>query len=424
MFIRTAAVYISLFLSIIVTLLILHEYIPPRIQIMIDTNLSLYKYKLHNLYEKFYNKEKEYEISVKLAKKKSDSNNVRISRLIEYLPLQNDEFINYREKERNNEEQDICIINDSKATIQFTIQEKNLSFKRKIFKERTESNISKDKFFNKYMDLKINGVNKYKTPQMERKMDGDKEYVEMKLKGKLRYVGTNYTNDVIEKPEKLYIDEITTRREGNPDTIKITRQPSQGEGYWLRKIHIIGYNDEDFEDVEKKKSDLKNGNLDDECSVKDAVAVFGGSKVFTAIPCKKENDYRFCESVGYISGSVGDTITWYYAEVIDSDVKFANPKAHELSLNLCKQKSDNPEKCSIWASMLNGCGVIASSPTGTFGVGYAMNFMEAVNANLNKVFATQKAMEICEKNDSSKDLCHVSWIKCTATSHREPRRFI
>jgi len=310
MFIRTAAVYISLFLSIIVTLLILHEYIPPRIQIMIDTNLSLYKYKLHNLYEKFYNKEKEYEISVKLAKKKSDSNNVRISRLIEYLPLQNDEFINYREKERNNEEQDICIINDSKATIQFTIQEKNLSFKRKIFKERTESNISKDKFFNKYMDLKINGVNKYKTPQMERKMDGDKEYVEMKLKGKLRYVGTNYTNDVIEKPEKLYIDEITTRREGNPDTIKITRQPSQGEGYWLRKIHIIGYNDEDFEDVEKKKSDLKNGNLDDECSVKDAVAVFGGSKVFTAIPCKKENDYRFCESVGYISGSVGDTITW------------------------------------------------------------------------------------------------------------------
>ena len=53
-----------------------------------------------------------------------------------------------------------------------------------------------------------------------------------------------------------------------------------------------------------------------------------------------------------------------------------------------------------------------------------MNFMKAVNANLNKVFATQKAMETCEKNDSRKGLCHVSWIRCTATSHREPRRFI
>jgi len=50
--------------------------------------------------------------------------------------------------------------------------------------------------------------------------------------------------------------------------------------------------------------------------------------------------------------------------------------------------------------------------------------MKAVNANLNKVFATQKAMDSCEKNDSNKGLCHVSWIRCMATSNRKQRRFI
>jgi len=35
-------------------------------------------------------------------------------------------------------------------------------------------------------------------------------------------------------------------------------------------------------------------------------------------------------------------------------MKYANPKAHDLSLDLCKQKSKNPESCTIWASMLNG----------------------------------------------------------------------
>jgi len=419
MFIRTAAVYVSLILSVLVTILIIQEYIPPQLKMKIDTNLSLCQYKLFNYFDKLFNKEKEYEISVKLAKGKPKS---EISRLMEYLPLQDNEFINYRETENNDEDANICLINDSKATIQFTIKEKNLSLKEKIFKERTESKISKDKFFNKYMDLKINGVDKYRTPQMERKMDGDKEYVEMNLKGKLRYVGTNFTNDVIEKPEKLYVDDITTRREGEPDKIKITRQPSQGEGYWLKRIHIHGYNDDP--DEGKKKYNLKYGNLEDICSITESVAVFGGSKIVTANPCKKENDYEYCESVGYISGSVGDTISWFYAEVIDSDVKFANPKAHELSLELCKQKSFDPDKCSIWASMLNGCGVIASSPTGTFSVGYAMNFMKAVNANLNQVFATQNAMESCEKNDNSHGLCHVSWIRCTGTAHREPRRFI
>ncbi|OUM60110.1 hypothetical protein PIROE2DRAFT_63355 [Piromyces sp. E2] len=136
-----------------------------------------------------YNREKEYEITVKIEKRVPKE--TQISRLIDYLPLEGDEFINYREIEN-----DLCLINDSKPTIQFTIQEKNLSLKKKIFKERTESNISKDKFFNKYMDLKVNGVDKYRTPEMERKMDGDKEYIEMDLKGKLHYVG---------KVSKLYI---------------------------------------------------------------------------------------------------------------------------------------------------------------------------------------------------------------------------
>jgi len=35
-------------------------------------------------------------------------------------------------------------------------------------------------------------------------------------------------------------------------------------------------------------------------------------------------------------------------------MKYANPKAHELSLKLCKQKSSNPDTCSVWGSMLNG----------------------------------------------------------------------
>eukprot|EP00833_Pecoramyces_ruminatium_P002100 jgi/Orpsp1_1/1176132/evm.model.c7180000056517.1 len=419
MFIRRAAVYVSLILCVLVTLLIMQEYVPQKLQIMINTNLSFFKYKLINFYDKICNIEKEYEISVELSKKKI--NNSQISRLSEYLPLQDNEYINYHEVNEK-EEKDICLINHSKPIIQFTIKEKNLPLKKKILKKRTENTVLKDNFFNKYMDLKINGVDKYKSPRMERKMDGEKEYVEMNLKGKLRYVGTNFTNDVIEKPEKLYVDDITTRREGEPDKIKVTRQPSQGEGYWVKKIRIIGLNEDPEE--EKKKNNLTNGNLEDVCSINEAIAIFEGSKIVTSIPCTKENDFEYCESVGYISGSVGEKITWYYAEVIDSDVKYANPKAHELSLELCKQKSNNPENCTIWGSMLNGCGVIASSPTGTFSVGYAMNFMKAVNANLNKVFATQKAMDSCEKNDSSKGLCHVSWVRCTATSHREPRRFI
>jgi len=418
MVIRTAVVYISLILTILVTFLILQEFVPTNIEIIINSNWSLCKYKILSFYDKIYNKEKEYEISVQLSSKNSD--NSKISRLIDYLPLQNDEYINYYEEEENK----ICLINHSKPTIQFTIKEKNLSFKKKIFKERTENNISKDQFFNKYLDLKIHGVDKYKTPQMERKMDGDKEYIDMNLKGKLRYVGTNFTSNVIENPEKIYMDDIVTRRTGEPDKIKITRQPSQGEGYWLRKIHILGSDNDDLIEEERNKNNIVNGNLEDVCSIKEAVAVFKGSKIITAIPCTKENDYEYCESVGYISGSIGEEISWYYAEVIDSDVKYANPKAHELSLKLCKEKSNNPDTCTVWGSMLNGCGVIASSPTGTFSVGYAMNFMKAVNANLNKVFATQKAMDSCEKNDSNKGLCHVSWIRCTATSHREPRRFI
>jgi len=399
MFIRRAAVYFSLILSVIVTLLIVEDYLPPHIKMKIDTNLSLCKFKLLNLYDKFYHKEKEYEISVKLAKK--ELKDTHISRLIDYLPIQGDEFINYHENEYVENDEEICLINDSKATIQFTIKEKNKPLKKKIFKEKNESNISKNKFFNKYMDLKVNGVDKYRTPQMERKMDGNKEYIELNLKGKLHYVGTNITNDVIEKPEKIYMDDIMNHREGEPDKIKITRQPSQGEGYWLKKIRIIGTDEAEnrrkIEEEEKKKNNLKFGNLEDECSISEAVAIFGGSKIFTSNPCTKENNFEYCESVGYISGSIGDTITWYYAEVIDSDLKFANPKAHELSLKLCKQKSENPDTCTIWGSMVNGCGAIASSPTGTFGVGYAMNFMKAVNANLNKVFATQKAMETCEK---------------------------
>jgi len=392
----------------------------------IDTNLSLCKFKLLNFYDKIYNKEKEYEISVKLTKKVPKE--TEISRLIDYLPLQDDEFINYHEEENVEDDEDLCLINDSKATIQFTIKEKNLPLKKKLFKERTESKKAKDKFFSKYMDLKVNGMDKYKTPQMERKMDGDKEYIELNLQGKLHYVGTNVTSEVMEKPEKIYMDEVMSRREGGPDKIKITRQPSQGEGYWLKKIRIIGFDDDEnnksIEEEERKKNNLKLGNLEDECSIKEAIAIFGGSKIFTTFPCTKENDYEYCESVGYIAGSIGDTITWYYAEVIDSDLKFANPKAHELSMQLCKQKSENPDSCTVWGSMVNGCGVIASSPTGTFGVGYAMNFMKAVNANLNKVFATQKAMESCEKNDSAEGLCHVSWVRCTATSHRQPQRFI
>ncbi|KAG4106364.1 hypothetical protein H8356DRAFT_1286734 [Neocallimastix lanati (nom. inval.)] len=419
MFIRTAAVYISLILSVLVTLLLIQEYIPSNLHIIINSNLSIFKYKLLNIYDKLFNIEKEYEISVEFSTK--ESNNTKISRLIEYLPLQNNEYINYYEND--NEENDICLIDHSKPTIQFTIKEKNLSLKKRILKERKENNIAKDKFFNKYMDLKIHGTDKYKTPPMERKMDGEKEYVEMNLKGKLRYVGTNFTTDILEKPEKLYIDDITNRRVGAPDTIKVTRQPSQGEGYWLKKIRIIGVNDNE-RDEEIKKNNIENGNLNDVCTIDEAIVIFGGSKIVTTVPCTKENDYEYCESVGYISGSIGEKITWYYAEVIDSDMKYANPKAHELSLKLCKQKSSNPDTCSVWGSMLNGCGVIASSPTGTFSVGYAMNFMKAVNANLNQVFATQNAMKSCEKNDSSKGLCHVSWIKCTTTSYREPKRFI
>jgi len=178
MFIRTAVVYISLILTILVTFLILQEFVPTNIEIIINSNWSLCKYKILSFYDKIYNKEKEYEISVQLSSKNSD--NSKISRLIDYLPLQNDEYINYYEEEENK----ICLINHSKPTIQFTIKEKNLSFKKKIFKERTENNISKDQFFNKYLDLKIHGVDKYKTPQMERKMDGDKEYIDMNLKGK------------------------------------------------------------------------------------------------------------------------------------------------------------------------------------------------------------------------------------------------
>jgi len=398
----------------------MEDYVPPKIQMKINTNISILKFKIYKIYDKIYNKEKEYEISVKLEKKRP--NKLPISRLVEYLPLQDDKYINYHENENVISDEDICLINDSKTTIQFTIREKNLSLKKKIFKEKNQSHISRNKFFNKYLHLKKIGINKYRTPKMERKMDGNKEYVEMNLKGKLRYVGTNFTNDVIEKPEKIYIDEITTHRTGEPDKIKVTRQPTQGEGYWLKKIRIIGLDDNLDEDI--KKNNISEGNLEDNCSIDESIAIFGGSKVITSNACKKENDFQYCESIGYISGSVGETINWYYAEIVDSDIKFANPKAHELSLNLCKQKSDSPENCTIWASMLNGCGVIASSPTGTFGVGYAMNFMKAVNANLNKYFATQKAMETCEKNDSEKGLCHVSWIRCTATSHREPRRFI
>ncbi|ORX55352.1 hypothetical protein BCR36DRAFT_281640 [Piromyces finnis] len=162
----------------------------------INTNLSTYKFKLHKFYDNIINKEKEYEISVKLSKKVPKES--QISRLIDYLPLQDDEFINYHENNNTENDEDLCLINDSKTTIQFTIQEKNLSLKKKIFKERTESNISKDKFFSKYMDLKVNGVDKYKIPQMEKKMDGDKEYIELNLKGKLRYVG----NILIEKITK------------------------------------------------------------------------------------------------------------------------------------------------------------------------------------------------------------------------------
>jgi len=421
MSLRTAAVYVSLILCVLVTFMIVHEYVPRKIRMRVNTNLSFYKFKFFNYYDKFYNDEKEYEISVKLSKKKPD--NAQFSRLLDYLPFQNNEYINYYENNNETEEKDICLINHSKPTIQFTIQEKKKSLKEKLLKRKADSNTLKNNFFNKYMDLKINGVDKYnKALRMEKKMDGDKEYVEMKLKGKLRYVGTNFTSNVIEKPEKLYIDDITTRRVGEADKIKITRQPSQGEGYWVKKIHIIGFNDDP--DEGRKRNNLINGNLEDVCSIDEAVAIFGGSKIITSFPCTKENNYEYCESVGYISGSVGKTITWYYAEVIDSDIKYANPKAHEISLNLCKQRSYNPESCTIWGSMLNGCGVIASSPTGTFSVGYAMNFMKAVNANLNKVFATQKAMDSCEKNDSNRGLCHVSWVRCTTTSHREPRRFI
>jgi len=185
MFIRTAAVYISLILSVLVTLLLIQEYIPSNLHIIINSNLSIFKYKLLNIYDKLFNIEKEYEISVEFSTK--ESNNTKISRLIEYLPLQNNEYINYYEND--NEENDICLIDHSKPTIQFTIKEKNLSLKKRILKERKENNIAKDKFFNKYMDLKIHGTDKYKTPPMERKMDGEKEYVEMNLKGKLRYVG-------------------------------------------------------------------------------------------------------------------------------------------------------------------------------------------------------------------------------------------
>jgi len=420
MFIRTAAIYITLILSIIVTLLIMEEYIPPQIQMRINTNISILKFKLYKVYDKLYSREKEYEISVKLEKKKPSK--FPVSRLAEYLPLQDNEYINYQEVGNTNSDEGICKINDSKPTIRFTIKEKNVSLKKKIFNKKDQGHVSRNKFFNQYLDLKKTGINKYKTPQMERKMDGNKEYVEMNLKGKLRYVGTNFTNNVIDKIEKLYVDEITTRRTGEPDIIKVTRQPSQGEGYWLKKIRIIGLDNDPNE--EKKKNNLSQGNLEDSCSIDESIAIFGGSKVVTSNACKRVDDFRYCESIGYISGSVGETINWYYAEIVDSDMKYANPKAHELSLNLCKQKSKNPESCTIWASMLNGCGVIASSPTGTFSVGYAMNFMKAVNANLNEVFAKQKAMEICEKNDSNRGLCHVSWIRCTATSHREPRRFI
>jgi len=352
MFIRTAAVYISLILSVIVTLLIAEEYLPPKMKMRIDTGVSVCKLRLLHLYDKVWNKEKEYEITVKLEKRVPKD--APISRLMDYLPLQQENvYINYHEDDTAEKDNDLCLIHDSKATIQFTIQEKDVPLKKKIFKERSESKLSKDKFFNKYMDLKINGVDKYKTPQMERKMDGNKEYIELNLKGKLRYVGTNITNDVTEKPEKIYMDEIHTRREGGPEKIKITRQPSQGEGYWLKKIRIFGV-DDNLEEEEKKRNNVKIGNLEDQCSIDEAIAVFDGSKIFTANPCTKENDYVYCESVGYIAGSVGETITWYYAEVIDSDLKFANPKAHELSLKLCKQKSANPDTCTVWGSMVNG----------------------------------------------------------------------
>lgn len=134
MFIRRAAVYFSLILSVIVTLLIVEDYLPPHIKMKIDTNLSLCKFKLLNLYDKFYHKEKEYEISVKLAKK--ELKDTHISRLIDYLPIQGDEFINYHENEYVENDEEICLINDSKATIQFTIKEKNKPLKKKIFKEK------------------------------------------------------------------------------------------------------------------------------------------------------------------------------------------------------------------------------------------------------------------------------------------------
>jgi len=190
MFIRTAAIYIALILSIIVTLLVVEEYIPPQLQMKINTNISILKFKLYKVYDKLYNKEKEYEISVKLEKKKP--NKFPVSRLVEYLPLQDNEYINYHEEENTNRDEDICKINDSKTTIQFTIKEKNIPLKKKIFNKKNQSHISRDKFFNQYLDLKKIGINKYKTPQMERKMDGNKEYVEMNLKGKLRYVGKKY----------------------------------------------------------------------------------------------------------------------------------------------------------------------------------------------------------------------------------------
>jgi len=60
------------------------------------------------------------------------------------------------------------------------------------------------------------------------------------------FIGTNFTSNVIENPEKIYMDDIVTRRTGEPDKIKITRQPSQGEGYWLRKIHILGSDNDDL----------------------------------------------------------------------------------------------------------------------------------------------------------------------------------
>jgi len=62
---------------------------------------------------------------------------------------------------------------------------------------------------------------------------------------------------------------------------------------------------------ERRKDNLSQGNLEDSCSIDEAVAVFGGSKVVKSNACQRVDDFQYCESIGYISGSVGETINWY-----------------------------------------------------------------------------------------------------------------